>query len=119
MLGIFLGQVLGNALFEEIVFRGFLFQQVRSRLLRAGRRPTTALILGIGTSQAVFAAIHVPLRLKSGLALSALPAELPLLFILGVLLALVYWRTGNLFVSVGTTHAFKHASACRARSDRL
>lgn len=101
MLGIFLGQILGNALFEEIAFRGFLFQQVRLRLLRAGRSSTTALMLGLGISQAIFAAIHVPLRLKSGMALSALPAELALLFMLGVLLALVYWRTGNLFVSVG------------------
>jgi membrane protease YdiL (CAAX protease family) len=101
MLGIFLGQILGNALFEEIMFRGFLFQQMRLRLLRAECRPTTALMVGLGLSQAIFAAIHVPLRLQSGMSLSALPMELALLFVLGVLLALLYWRTGNLFVSVG------------------
>ena len=108
MLGILLGQILGNALFEEIMFRGFLFQQIRLRLLRAGRKPMTALMLGLGTSQAIFAAIHVPLRLKSGMALSALPTELALLFMLGVLLALLYWRTGNLFVAVGI-HALSNA----------
>lgn len=108
MLGVLLGQILGNALFEEIMFRGFLFQQMRLRLLRAGCRPTTALMLGLGISQAIFAAIHVPLRLKSGIALSALPTELALLFMLGVLLALLYWRTGNLFVSVGI-HALSNA----------
>ena len=108
MLGILLGQILGNALFEEIMFRGFLFQQMRLRLLRAGRKPMTALMLGLGTSQAIFAAIHVPLRLKSGMALSDLPTELALLFMLGVLLALLYWRTGNLFVAVGI-HALSNA----------
>ena len=108
MLGILLGQILGNALFEEIMFRGFLFQQMRLRLLRAGRKPITALMLGLGTSQAIFAAIHVPLRLKSGMALSDLPTELALLFMLGVLLALLYWRTGNLFVAVGI-HALSNA----------
>ena len=108
MLGILLGQILGNALFEEIMFRGFLFQQMRLRLLRAGRKPVTALMLGLGISQAIFAAIHVPLRLKSGMALSALPTELALLFMLGLLLALLYWRTGNLFVAVGI-HALSNA----------
>ena len=108
MLGILLGQILGNALFEEIMFRGFLFQQMRLRLLRAGRKPITALMLGLGTSQAIFAAIHVPLRLKLGMPLSALPTELALLFMLGVLLALLYWRTGNLFVAVGI-HALSNA----------
>ena len=108
MLGILLGQILGNALFEEIMFRGFLFQQMRLRLLRAGRKPMTALMLGLGISQAIFAAIHVPLRLESGMALSALPTELALLFMLGILLALLYWRTGNLFVAVGI-HALSNA----------
>ena len=108
MLGILLGQILGNALFEEIMFRGFLFQQMRLRLLRAGRKPMTALMLGLVTSQVIFAAIHVPLRLKSGMALSDLPTELALLFMLGVLLALLYWRTGNLFVAVGI-HALSNA----------
>lgn len=108
MLGIFFAQILGNALFEEILFRGLLFQQVRLRLLRSGRRPATALGLGLVISQAIFAAIHVPLRVKSGMPLSALPAELALLFALGVLLGLVYWRTGNLFVSVGI-HALSNA----------
>lgn len=107
-LGELLGQLLGNALFEEILFRGVLFQQIRLRLLRGGRRPATALLLGLAISQAIFALIHLPLRLRTGMALAELPGELALLFALGVLLALLYWRTGNLYLVVGV-HALSNA----------
>jgi membrane protease YdiL (CAAX protease family) len=107
-LGAFLGQLLGNALFEEILFRAVLFQQIRLRLLRSGRRPATALLLGLTISQAIFALIHVPLRLRTGMALAELPGELALLFALGVLLALLYRWTGNLYLVVGV-HALSNA----------
>lgn len=99
--GAFLGQLLGNALFEEILFRGVLFQQIRLHLLRRGNAPAKALVIALAVSQTLFALIHVPLRVSSGMALTALPGELALLFTLGVLLALLYWRTANLYVVVG------------------
>ena len=108
-LGIFLSQLMGNALFEEILFRGVLFQQLRLHLLRRGSQPAVALIMALIVSQMIFAVIHVPLRLSSGMALADLPGELALLFVLGVILALLYWRTGNLYIVVGI-HALSNAS---------
>ena len=107
-VGIFLAQLLGNALFEEILFRGVLFQQWRMRLSSRGKRPAQSLLLALIFSQALFALIHVPLRLSSGMPLDALPSELALLFGLGVLLGLVYWRTSNLYICVGV-HALSNA----------
>ncbi|MEZ0472500.1 CPBP family intramembrane glutamic endopeptidase [Luteimonas salinilitoris] len=108
-IGMFLGQILGNALFEEVLFRGILFQQMRLHFLaRGGCSPKKALLLALVISSAVFAAIHVPLRISSGVPLAALPAELTLLFALGLLLALLYWRTGNLYLVIGV-HALSNA----------
>lgn len=108
-IGMFLAQVLGNALFEEVLFRGILFQQMRLHFLaRGGCSPKKALLLALVVSSAVFAAIHVPLRISSGMPLAALPAELALLFALGLLLALLYWRTGNLYLVIGV-HALSNA----------
>ena len=107
-VGVFLAQLLGNALFEEILFRGVLFEQLRLRLLSRGTGAAMSLLLALLPSQALFALIHVPLRLSSGMPLEALPGELALLFGLGVLLAMVYWRTANLYVCVGI-HALSNA----------
>jgi len=107
--GALVGQILGNATLEDVLFRGVLFQQTRMHLLaRDQGNPTKALALALLISQAIFAAIHIPLRVSSGMALAALPAELALLFTLGVLLALLYWRTGNLYVVIGV-HALSNA----------
>jgi membrane protease YdiL (CAAX protease family) len=107
-VGIFLAQLLGNALFEEILFRGVLFEQLRLRWSSRGAGTARSLLLALVVSQAVFAVIHVPLRLSSGMPLDALPGELALLFGLGVLLALLYWRTSNLYVCIGV-HALSNA----------
>lgn len=109
LIGTFLGQVLGNATLEEILFRGVLFQQLRLYLLaRDPARPTRALVAALIVSQIVFSAIHIPLRLSSGMTPAELPAELALLFVLGLLLALLYWRCGNLYVVIAV-HALSNA----------
>ena len=108
-IGIFLAQLFGNALFEEILFRGVLFEQLRVRLLNRGAGSAQSLLLALIVSQALFALIHVPLRLTTGMPIDALPGELTLLFGLGVLLAIVYWRTANLYICVGV-HALSNAA---------
>jgi hypothetical protein len=107
-LGNLIGQLLGNALFEEVMFRGFLFRQAYIRFQSVNLNVTWRVVCGAGISQVIFAAIHLPLRLSSGMALRDLPLELALLFALGFLLCLVYWRTDNLFVCVGI-HALSNA----------
>jgi hypothetical protein len=103
VLGGFVGQVLGNALYEEVVYRAFLLPQLAKKFARASRSgsPRTAFLLALLVSQTVFTLVHVPGRLAAGVEVGNLPAFLAAPFVLGVLFALVYARTGNLFVAIG------------------
>jgi len=107
-IGVFLAQAFGNALFEEVLYRGFLLTQVflllEGRMANPRRRLATALV----GSQVIFALFHLPNRLYQGFEPGAIPGNLALVFVSGVLFALVYYRTGNLFVAIGV-HALGNA----------
>ncbi len=102
MLGaLFFGQLLGNALFEEMTWRGFLLPQCYFKLTRLDNHVRTRIGIALLISQLLFALYHIPIQLSSGVNPLQLPlALLPILFI-GLLLAVVYLRTGNLFLVVG------------------
>src|SRR5690606_28345218 len=100
-------QLLGNALYEEVVFRGFLLPQLFLELRGAGT--ALALVLAPVVSQALFAVAHVPNRLwVTGLAPGELPGALLPLFLMGLFFALLYLLTVNLFAVVGV-HALNNA----------
>lgn len=103
VVGGFLAQLLGNALYEELVYRGFLVPQFETKIDAAGvgRSPRAVLGIALVTSQLVFTLIHVPGRLAGGVPVAELPVFLVAPFLLGLLFALLYYRTGNLFVVVG------------------
>ena len=61
VLGTFISQILGNSLYEEIVFRGFIFVQLY--LFLAHRKARRPLLTALLTSQAFFALLHVPKQL--------------------------------------------------------
>ncbi|HEX7039859.1 MAG TPA: CPBP family intramembrane glutamic endopeptidase [Trueperaceae bacterium] len=99
-------QLLGNALYEEVVFRGFLLPQLFLRFRRAG--PALALTLAPAVSQAAFALAHAPNRLwVTGLPPGDLPGALLPLFAMGLFFALLYLLTDNLFAVVGV-HALNN-----------
>ncbi len=99
-------QLLGNALYEEVVFRGLLLPQLFLRFRRAGT--AVAVVLATVVSQALFALAHVPNRLwVTGLPASALPGALLPLFTMGLFFALIYLLTDNLFAVVGV-HALNN-----------
>jgi len=99
-------QLLGNALYEEVVFRGFLLPQLFLELRGAGT--ALALVLAPVVSQALFAVAHVPNRLwVTGLAPGELPGALLPLFLMGLFFALLYLLTDNLFAVVGV-HALNN-----------
>ncbi|MBN1859141.1 CPBP family intramembrane metalloprotease [Candidatus Bipolaricaulota bacterium] len=100
LLGGLLAQLAGNALFEEIAFRGFLLPQAHRRLSTI-HRPALRIFIAVLISQAVFALIHIPNRIYAGLPLAAYPMDLLRLLGLGALFAVIYLRTGNLFLAVG------------------
>ena len=97
-----LAQLFGTALVEEIIFRGYLLTQVREKLHRrwlgSARR---ALIPALLISQFSFAVFHLPGHIASGLGPVDIVIDLVRLTLLGTLFALLYLRTGNLFIGIG------------------
>ncbi len=108
-LGPLLAQLAGNALFEEIAFRGFLLPQLFHRI--RSRRPALRLFLAVLASQTVFALIHIPNRISMGTPLTAYPLDLFRLLGLGALFAVLYLRTGNLMLAVGIHALFNAPTA--------
>jgi uncharacterized protein len=97
--GAFIAQIFGNALYEEILFRGFLTVQLVLLLRGLGKVP--ALVLGLVLAQAVFALIHVPLEIRTHHTWAEIWLLLPQLFVTGVALAVIYLATNNLLIAVG------------------
>lgn len=99
--GDLLGQFLGTALIEEMVFRGFLLPQF---YLKASRRCRwgVALVIALLGSQMAFALSHIPHdHFVRNLAGRELLVEQFLRFVPGLLYAAAYLVTRNLFVCVG------------------
>ncbi|MGZ7134083.1 MAG: CPBP family intramembrane glutamic endopeptidase [Halobacteriota archaeon] len=86
---VFLSGVIIAPIAEEIVFRGYLYKAFRDRF-----KPSYAIVL----SAALFSAIHLEL-------LAAAP-----LFVIGIVLAYVYEKTGNLMAPI-TLHVLNNAVA--------
>jgi membrane protease YdiL (CAAX protease family) len=86
---VFLSGVIIAPIAEEIVFRGYLYKAFRDRF-----KPSYAIVL----SAALFSVIHLEL-------LAAAP-----LFVIGIVLAYVYEKTGNLMAPI-TLHVLNNAVA--------
>jgi hypothetical protein len=97
MFGSIIGQLFGNALFEEIAFRGFLLVQICKKL----RGTKGELFTGLAVSQLLFALIHIPNRILGGMSIFEILPSLIIVFILGLLFATVYLITDNIFLSIG------------------
>ena len=109
--GALLGQLLGNALCEEIVFRGFLLVQfVLLAQLWWSHQPRTSFVVALFFATLIFAVLHVPflLRPDNYLSLSKLARDLLEIFTIGSIFGWLYWRTCNLFFVVGV-HALGNA----------
>ena len=78
---------------EELLFRGGV--QTDLQLHDSGQGPAVA----IGISAAIFALIHLN------------PAQMPVAFILGILLGFAYWWTGSL-IAPTLIHVFNNSFAC-------
>jgi len=101
-VGLLLGQLFGNALYEDVAYRGFLFPQL---LLKARARwPTDAgraMAGAMVVSQVLFALRHVPGDLVAGTGPAAIALHLLIVTVIGIALVLLYRRTGNLFIVIG------------------
>ncbi len=101
VLGGLLAQLLGNALAEETVFRGFFFPQLQKSF--AGRLgPFWSLVLAVVVSQLLFALSHIPNRLLvHGLEVPQLLKDQKALLVMGMAFLAAYILTRNLWVVVG------------------
>ena len=108
IIGALLAQVCGNALIEEIGWRGFLLPQVFWRLGgNDGPTPRQNLVLAVLGVQFLFALIHIPNRLLvDNMLILELVASLVYVFIVGIFFAWIYLRTGNLFLAIGVHALF-------------
>lgn len=106
-LGPLLAQLLGTALMEESVFRGYLWPQLVRRF-SGSLSPRAARWSGLLASQALFGLLHVPIRIYGGASSGEVAGMVLMLFVIGLVFALIYAATGNLFVAVGV-HALGNA----------
>jgi membrane protease YdiL (CAAX protease family) len=117
LVGALLANLIGTALFEEVVYRGFLFPQVFMRLRTRwprGRRRTLAAAMLI--SSFCFALAHLPTFLFQSRPLPQVAAVMVMLMLAGVYGSVLYLRTGNLMVGLGI-HALYNAPTALVESD--
>ncbi|MFQ5889708.1 MAG: lysostaphin resistance A-like protein [Gemmatimonadota bacterium] len=101
MLGALLAQLLGNALVEETIFRGFFLPQLARRFRRLISSRTGLITAALVASQAVFSLSHIPNRIVAGMPLAGFAPDLLGVFAAGAALAGVFLITRNLWVVVG------------------
>jgi uncharacterized protein len=98
-VGILICQLFAVSVQEEIIFRGFLMPQVYLRIKTDNKLVKMSLALIV--SQALFAVWHLPIRIFSGMSPISTIISMLTLLMLGVIFALLYIRTNNLFIVMG------------------
>jgi hypothetical protein len=102
IVGILIGHIFGNALYEDITYRGFLLPQVSLQLSK--RWPperSQHFIAALLISQLLFALRHIPGDILGGLTFGDTAVHLLMVLAIGILYALLYARTNNLFLVIG------------------
>jgi membrane protease YdiL (CAAX protease family) len=114
LIGELLAQLAGNALCEEVLFRGFIFVQCAVLFARgAPHRPTFSLIAAGLVSSVLFALAHLPHRFGIGGGYAnwgAMAMDQGWLVVWGCVYSWLYVRTDNLWFVVGV-HALANARA--------
>jgi membrane protease YdiL (CAAX protease family) len=104
----FIGQLFGNALYEELIYRALLISQF-TILFRKKCSTTKALIFAVICSQLVFALLHIPHRIVSGIPFDQMIVPVANLFIAGLLFSALFFLSKNIFIPVGV-HALANKS---------
>lgn len=99
VLGGLIGQLLGNALFEETEYRGFYLSQFYLKLKTQNEK--WRLAWSVLAMLALFILSHIPNRIFAGYTLADIPQDFVFLFINGLFFTIVYLVSGNLFLAVG------------------
>ena len=99
VLGALIAQLLGNALFEEMQYRGFYLSQFYLKLKTADEK--WRLIWAVLAMLLLFMLSHIPNRILAGYTLADIPADFVILFTWGLFFTITYLVSGNLFLAVG------------------
>ena len=100
-VGALVAQLFGNALYEEILFRGVLLRQTYWRFEAKHLPNLQRVAVSVAISQGLFALIHLPILLSGGASVMAAFARLPAIFAAGTAFAVLYARSDNLLLCVG------------------
>ena len=101
-IGSFTSQIFGNALVEELIFRGYLLPQFYLKLGGKKDQITWRPLVGaVVVSQFCDTLAHIPNLHNIAIPGLSPPEQLAQLFIIAVLFAILYIRTANIFVCVG------------------
>lgn len=98
VVGYYTELVLGVALFEEVVFRGFLIPQI---FLRLKSNKNSRMVMTLVISQILFSIVHIPVRIVNGIDFTTLMISLAALFVVGLMFSFIYLLTENLFIAMG------------------
>jgi len=105
-IGAFFGQLFGNALIEELIFRGIFFLQFYI-ILRKRFSDLTAFLIAVIISQFFFSVVHLPNRLFIK-HYKNVSLDLIKVFIMGTFFVIFYIRTQNFALSVFVHSLFNH-----------
>ncbi len=108
VLGSLIAQLFGNAFFEEIFYRGFLFPQFYKNLESKNWEEKKRKNIAILMCQSIFSAIHIPVRIIQGSSIEDLIISLIALVLFGWIFVYIYLRTENIFVVI-VIHAIWNA----------
>lgn len=106
--GYYLELIFGVGLFEEVVFRGFLISQMFMRL-KSKKSKTAKMFLALIISQFLFSIVHIPIRIANGVNYISILISLGTIFVIGMVFAILYVLTENLFICIGV-HAIWDAA---------
>ncbi len=102
VIGSLIAHLFGTAVYEDLAFRGFMLPQL---FLKFGGSPENQtrkyLFYAILVSQTVFSLLHIPTLISAGANSGYIIARLGAALFLGIIMALLYMRTGNLFLIIG------------------
>jgi len=102
VIGLFIAYLFGTAIYEEIAFRGFMLPQLYLKFGGSTANQTRKhLVYAILASQIVFSLVHLPVLIYDKLSFGIIVARLGACLFLGIIMALIYIRTSNLFLVVG------------------
>lgn len=98
VVGYYIELVLGVALFEEVIFRGFLIPQI---FIRLKSNKNSRMVITLVISQILFSVVHIPVRIVNGIDFTTLIISLTALFAIGLMFSFIFLLTENLFIAMG------------------